>query len=485
MKLLTELQSHQVAAVEKLIGIKVGALYMEMGTGKTRTAIELNYRRFKKNKIDIVLWLCPCSVKETIKRELGKHIEGFENKFIIEGIESLSSSIRLNARLLELVKNKRVMLIVDESNLVKNHYAKRTNNIIRLSEYCTYKLILNGTPISKNEKDLYSQWYILDWRILGYRSFWSFAANHIEYDENIRGKIRRMLNTDYLVSKIAPYTYQIRKDECLTLPSKTYKTVFYCLTDKQEEHYQDIADDLLFDVDELKPYTIYKLFTGLQNVISGLRVNTKNKRLKSEPFFKNENDNPRITTLMNIVEQSQEKTIIFCKYTHEIKTITELINKEYGESTAVEFYGELNQKKRQENLKKFERNTQFLVANKTCAGYGLNLQFCSYVIYYSNDWDYATRSQSEDRVHRIGQNKNVHIIDICASETLDERILNCLWRKESLVDNFKDEIEKQKENTTIEKYIYYKDRKGKTKVSKKESVELTALDELKEMNTDG
>lgn len=478
MKLLTELQSHQVAAVEKLSKIKVGALYMEMGTGKTRTAIELAYRRFEQNKIDRVLWLCPCSVKETIRRELGKHMEDYKGKIIVEGIESLSSSIKLNARLLRLVQEERIMLIVDESNLVKNHHAKRTQNIMRLAEYCPYRLILNGTPITRNEKDLFSQWYILDWRILGYKSFWSFAANHLEYDDY--GKIRNVLNLDYLVGKIAPYTYQIKKSECLDLPDKTYETVYYKLTSEQKSHYEEVADALLFEVDEFDPHTIYRLFTGLQNVISGLKVKTKEK-LENEPFFNNPMDNPRIEKLMDIVQWADAKNIIFCKYTHEIKTITKLINDKYGEDTAVEFYGELNQKKRQENLKKFENGSQFLVANKTCAGYGLNLQFCSFVIFYSNDWDYATRSQAEDRVHRMGQTENVHYVDICAAYTLDERILKCLQRKENLVESFKSELEEQKSMSVVEKYIYYTDRKGKKKLSRKEKHEVKAIEELQEV----
>ena len=82
----------------------------------------------------------------------------------------------------------------------------------------------------------------------------------------------------------------------------------------------------------------------------------------------------------------------------------------------------------------------------------LNSQFCNYVIYYSNDWDWATRSQSEDRVHRIGQNRNVHIIDICAADTIDQRISNCLWRKENLVDSFKREIERQKDKQSLRKW---------------------------------
>jgi len=455
-----------------------------MGTGKTRTALELIKDRLDKGKVNHVLWLCPCSVKENLKRDIKKHCEGDLSMFTICGIETLSSSIRANSILLRLVQERKVYLIVDESNLVKNHMAQRTKNIIRLSEFCQYKLILNGTPISRNEKDLFSQWYILDWRILGYRSFWSFAGNHLEYDPNIPGKINRCLNTDYLVRKIAPYTYQVRKEECLDLPNKSYKTVYYELDEMQDWHYQEIADTLLFEVDELEPETIYRLFSGLQSVISGFKVTRTERPMKREPFFKTPYDNPRIKTLLEVLDGVDQKVIIFCKYTDEIETITAILNKKYGEGKAVPFYGELNQKKRQKNIDVFRNGAQFLVANKVCAGYGLNLQFCSYVVYYSNDWDFATRAQSEDRVHRIGQDKNVHIIDLCASYTLDERILKCLWKKENLVDSFKSEIEKQKDNKQlfIESYIYKRDRKGRLKIRGKVKETITDIEDLKEGN---
>lgn len=482
MILKTDMYEHQIRAVDKLKHIKVGALYMEMGTGKTRTALELIKLRLDAGKVDKVLWLCPCSVKESLRRDLLLHVDDI-SCITICGIETLSSSIKTNTRLLKMVSTSSVYLIVDESNLVKNHNALRTKNIIRLSEYCKYKLILNGTPISKNEKDLFSQWYILDYRILGYHSFWSFAANHLEYDENVPGKIKSCLNTDYLVKKIAPYAYQVKKSECLSLPSKTYYTEYYNLDDDQFYHYCEVADELMFELNELKPETIYRLFSGLQNVIAGFFVKTE-EHLTKEPFFINPLDNPRIQCLLRLTDIDQ-KTIIFCKYTYEIETITEILNNKYGVSTAVPFYGKLSLKQRQQSLDAFHVNATFLVANKTCLGYGLNLQICSYQIYYNNDWDYATRSQSEDRVHRIGQEKNVHIVDICASHTLDERILKCLQRKENLIDEFKREIELQKDNKKefVERFIYRKDRKGRIKSRGSEKIMLRAYEDLKEDTT--
>jgi SNF2 family DNA or RNA helicase len=459
MILKTELYDHQKKAVEKLINLKVGALYMEMGTGKTRTAMELIKHRLDCGKINKAIWLCPYSVKNNLKEDLLKHTDNID--FIeIYGIESLSSSLKLNCKLLNIVKDDKVFLIVDESNLVKNHYANRTIAITRLSQYCAYKLILNGTPISKSEKDLYSQWKILDWRILGYQSFWSFAANHLEYDQYKKGRIVRCLNTDYLTKKIAPYSYQIRKSECLDLPYKTYSTRYFDMTEDQMQEYENAKMCFLALVDEFDSAGIYRLFTALQLVVSGNEVfGGYKKPITHKPLFKNIKDNPRIQALTNIIENIDGKIIIWCKFTQEIKDIEKILIEEYGEEQVCTFFGEMNTKKRNLNKEKFKNSARFFIANKTCAGYGLNLQFCSNMIYYSNDFNWATRAQSEDRVHRIGQENNVHIVDLCAYDTIDKRILKSLGNKENLSDSFKSLLDKYKDNKKLSDWIDGKELK--------------------------
>ena len=106
----TELLKHQLRPVEKFNRLKVGALYMPMGTGKTRTMLEIIKNKLDRGKFEKVIWLCPCSAKQNINRDLKKHIKSGIDIFLIAGIESLSSSIRLNSFLLEYVKNISVCL---------------------------------------------------------------------------------------------------------------------------------------------------------------------------------------------------------------------------------------------------------------------------------------------------------------------------------------------------------------------------------------
>lgn len=449
MQLLTDLLPHQVEAYNKLKGIRVGALFLEQGVGKTRTTLSLIKKRLDAGKVDAVLWLCPCSVKKNLREDITYHCGEIPEGFVIRGIESLSSSDRLYLQLLKLVETHKVFLVVDETTLTKNPNAIRTERITVLSGKCPYKLILNGTPISRNEADLFAQFYILDWRILGYKSYYSFAANHLEYKKirlpngseyEDKNRIERVLNVDYLTEKIAPYTYQVKKSECLELPDKDYFGRGFSMSQEQSECYDDVEELYLESVDEVKSETIYKLFTACQHVSSGRRVLSRpEERMRTTPIFANPMDNPRIKELMELLmEIGNEKVIIFCKYQHEVNDILSLLP-----GKAVEFTGHMNQRKRQENRELFRDGAQYLVANKTCGAFGLNLQFCHNVVFYNNDFNLATRLQAEDRVHRLGQTEPVRIYDVVCYGTIDQFILDCIRRKENLADSFKRLIEEE------------------------------------------
>lgn len=436
MRLTTELYPYQQDAVDKLSRVKVGALYMDMGTGKTRTALELIHRRLEAGKVRQVLWMCPFSVSRDLPELLSEHVEGFEGKIRIAGIESLSGSLRIYGELLEYTRAAPTYLVVDESLLVKNPFAYRTERVIRIAQQCPYRLILNGTPISKNAADLFAQWYVLDWRILGYQSYYSFSANHLEMDPDRPGRVTRVLNTDYLARKISPYTFQCSKSDVLDLPKKLPHDQPFYLTAEQEAHYGDVENILLEQVQELRPNTIYRLFSSLQAVASGFRLEFSSDlhHSRSVPFFEDPLENPRIQELIDTLGVfPEDQAVIYCRYTQEIMDILAVLG-----DRALPFYGEMPVKARQSNKTAFKAGTcQYLVANKSCAQFGLNLQFCHREVFYNNDWDWGTRAQAEDRLHRVGQRQDVDIYDIYAYGTLDLTILRCLAKKERLSDLFK------------------------------------------------
>ena len=157
-------------------------------------------------------------------------------------------------------------------------------------------------------------------------------------------------------------------------------------------------------------------------------------------MFESASENPRIQQLKKVIAEipEGEKVIIFCTYTQEIEAVSEVL----GES-AVTFYGKVPQRERQSKIEEFRESKRFLIANKTCGAFGLNLQFCHRTIFYSNDWNWGTRAQAEDRVHRYGQTQDVEIVNIYAADSIDVQILRCLEKKERLADRFKSAIDEQ------------------------------------------
>lgn len=448
MNLKTDLMPHQSQAVEKMLPTRVGALFMEMGTGKTRTAIEVIHRR--QARISKVVWFCPVSIKQTIRYEILKHTDSpdshihvFDDKtntdnmpnafWYVVGIESMSLSSRVIFSISALV-DTRTAIIVDESSYIKGHNSARTCWITGLSEKARYRMILTGTPLSQGVVDLFAQFRFLSHKILGYQSFYSFARNHLEYSEKFPGMIVRSHNTAWLAAKIRPYVFQVTKEECLDLPEKLYETHYFSMTEEQREWYEIVKEEAFDTVDEWESYAIFQLFSKLQQIVCGF-LNSKRMTFEHD----------RVSSLEEVIDRIHEnqKVIIWCKYEHDINQITGSL----GVENVAQFYGKVNLKNREKAISEFRNGKRFFLATESCGGHGLTLNEANYVIFYNNGFKYSERMQAEDRNHRIGQGEPVTYIDIVCCNSIDERIMKALYNKGSVVDSFKAEVDAVKSKT--------------------------------------
>lgn len=448
-KITTELMQHQQDAVEKLNGVKVAALFMDMGTGKTLTAFE--WLRRKAHKISKVLYFCPVSVKKTIANQLEQHTTANyylfgdktkqgsipESDFYIIGIESMSDSDRMMLCANSLV-DENTAVVVDESTYIKNHYASRTRWITEIGKKAKYRMIMTGTPMSNGFKDIYSQMYFLSPLILGYNSFFSFAANHLEYSEKYPGVVRRAHDTELLAKKMQPYVYQVKKSECLDLPEKSYSSRYYSLTPLQAQVYQARKDEffeLVEKYEEIDSTAIFNLFTDLQKICSGYWL-SGNETIVAK--------HGRIDLLKEIIAEipENEKIVIWAKYMHDIDGILAALKAEYGNDCASEYTGRKNEKERAIEADLFTKHRRFFVGTQATGGHGLNELVCSsYAIFYNNNFKFGERMQAEDRQHRLGMGSSVHYVNIIASNTIDERIEKSLDKKESILLSFQREIQ--------------------------------------------
>ena len=144
--------------------------------------------------------------------------------------------------------------------------------------------------------------------------------------------------------------------------------------------------------------------------------------------------NNRITELMDVLEETEGKSIIWAHYQYDITEIIKAVTKKYGPESIVDYYGLTPQESRQPNIKRFQDDPKcrFMVGTPSTGGYGITLTAANTVIYYSNGYDLEKRLQSEDRAHRIGQKKSVTYVDIMADDTVDEKIVKALRKKISI-----------------------------------------------------
>ncbi|MBQ2175827.1 MAG: DEAD/DEAH box helicase [Alphaproteobacteria bacterium] len=398
----------QQEAIEKLSKLKVGALFMEMGTGKTKVALDLI--NSKKHKVDYVLWVCPFSLKSEIEAEKEKWHPELDIEIV--GCESIGSSDRIYLNLLNKVNGKRVFIVVDESLKIKNIAAKRTQRILNLGELATYKLILNGTPISKNILDLWTQMDFLSPKILN-MSYLEYKNTYCEYyvRGKLKGMVKRQVNIPHLISLISPYIYESK----LSL-------------DVEQRH-----STVCYDVDSYTAYQEYKneIFDKYYDPHEdNLNFNAFSMKLQRY-YCKSSN---RQKAIENLIEQIDEKVIVFVRF---IESIPEDAHKITGSEKQVQ---------RKEIIKAFKSGKfNVLYITYGCGAYGLNLQFCHNIIFAEQVWDYALQVQAEARIFRLGQSEEVHYYHmICDSIGLEKLISECLSKKTGLLTTIKKEIEKTK-----------------------------------------
>jgi SNF2 family DNA or RNA helicase len=145
--------------------------------------------------------------------------------------------------------------------------------------------------------------------------------------------------------------------------------------------------------------------------------------------------NNRLNQLMEVIEEMSGKALIWATYTHDIEAIREALAGVYGEESVATYHGPTPQEDRQNIVVEFQKidsPLRFFVGHPKTGGYGITLTAANTVIYYNNSYDLESRLQSEDRAHRIGQEKSVTYIDLVSPDTIDERILEALRNKINL-----------------------------------------------------
>ena len=401
------LTENQKQAFEKFKRLKVGALFMKQGTGKTKVALEL----IKTTDSNLVLFFCPFSTKNNLQDEINKWGLDIEHKII--GYETLSSSDKTYIELLEEIENKKLFIVADESIFIKNDETKRYKRLMSIAKLSDYRLILNGTPLTKNEWDIYNQMNFLSDKIIGMskQEFLNVFFKKISYKK--AGQRPREfyklsdVNIDYLHKLIAPYIF-----ECDFNFDKKETT----------QYIRIIASD-----DNREVYNVKKQ-TLLNSLGKGESIIQQFQNLALSCF----NDKKRHKEIAEYIK-NQGQIIVFCTFIEEAENIA-------NELKCYLITGSTPLNERSEIIENFKNDSKALVMTLGTGAYGLNLQFCNKVAFSSITFDYAKSDQAISRIKRIGQNKDIEYTYFTSDLGIFNMILENNEKKRDLKELLIDKI---------------------------------------------
>lgn len=475
---------HQRVAVEAMAGAAYFGLLMEMGTGKTSCIVnELQLLALKMDADEMlrVIIVCPKSLTVNWEREFAKCMHGCINYSIATisgqrvGLEKLIELIRSPARLKvalvsydsvapylqQLSMFKPNYITFDESHYLKNPESKRFKAAFGLSKEAAMRRILTGTPVSNNVLDVWPQFQILRPGCLGFATYSGFKKAYCNVDFSAGGyeKITGFKDVDKLKQNMSRMSFLVKKDQCLDLPEKLYDTVKVEMPETMREVYDKFSREFFVQLDtniELSSEFIIVQMMKLAQICSGyvsaneLKADTlySDGTTEDEHWERKLMDIPGADAKLNLmIEDAMEvikegKLIIWSRFRPATEKIIERFRAEGVRCSP--FYGGIKDSERQDIIDKFNNDDKYpvFVGNPKSGGVGLTLLGtknlpCHTTFYYSNDFSFGSRSQSEDRNHRIGQHNAVLYRDYVYENSIEEFIVTRLLAKRDISDAVK------------------------------------------------
>lgn len=466
--------SHQRRALSR--AVKAGnafGFFHAMGAGKTFTVINLLYYRHSKGHITGALVVCPTPIKDVWIKELdkcapegakftaqvlasggNKKVKNWMDKdtdacqVLIVGIEALSqgSARDIANEFLRKHRSTGSCMVIDESSKMKNATATRTKALLKMRDLCDYRYIMTGTPVSQGLHDLYAQIAFLDPSILGLKSYVLFRNMYCVMGGFEGRKIIGYQREDELMDKIKPFVDMVTKEEALPeLPPKIYNEVSVPVTKEQRAAMTQLEQDMAAQQAdlELTVQTVMDRLTRYQQIIGGFFPHEDdNGQYKTAPIA---GKNPKLEALVQLLDLDAEagvKTIIWARFTAERNLIVDAVAKARGREAVRLFDGQVSDADRARFTEDFQTDPSVtvMVANVVVGGMGQTWTAATHEIYYSNDFSYENRMQSEDRAHRKGQKNSVKYTDIIAEVKADKMITQALARKGDVADMVRHEL---------------------------------------------
>lgn len=471
------LWSHQERGLDLLRGQEAFALLMAMRTGKTPLTLADFGRLELSGDASDLLVIAPAGVYETwntafdehlsedLRRRLrtftysssdrGKRTRAAEldafmyydgPRALLMNVESFSGTDRARDLALAFSYGRRSYGVVDESTRIKGPDAARAQFVVdEVGPRLDYRRILSGLPTPRSPLDAYMQFKFLDEDILGFKSFYGMRArygvmakmpvNRIVYDgpNNAPRRMQRATVVGYrdveeVHRLISPYSYRVLLEDCYDLPPKMYSFRDVEWHPKQRRIYESLRDNAIAELDDQHHVTVQQVLTQmlrLHQVVCGHTVDDESGEVYEVPEY-------RTRELLDLLEEHDGKTVIWCAYDYNIHAVSKAIAEHFGEPVA-RFWGG-NRKTREEEERMFQTNPRcrHMVATAAAGSMGRQWSVADLTVYFGNTQKLEDRSQSEERTQLFEKSRSSGYVDLRIPGTVDDRYIRTLRNRMDL-----------------------------------------------------
>lgn len=320
-------------------------------------------------------------------------------------------------------------VVIDELSSFKSSQAKRWRALRRVIKLSKYVIGLTGTPAPNGYIDLWPQMYLVDNgaalgpTITGYRqSYFAAGAHrgHIVYEWKLRLGAK-----DAIDNRLRESCLSMSTEDWLSLPPITYNEVRVRMSPAERKLYDQLMQDRVLPLLRGKLSDLKDMDSAVVGATAATLAGKLLQMANGEVYDENGGvfhvHDRKLEALAELEEAAQGQPIlIFYGYKHELQKIMEKFPQARKLETTADIEAWNN------------GDIPMLLCHPASAGHGLNLQSGgNIVVWYSLPWSLELYSQANARLHRQGQENPVIVHHIMCENTIDERVLSVLQRKNS------------------------------------------------------
>ncbi|MCF6137879.1 DEAD/DEAH box helicase [Pseudalkalibacillus berkeleyi] len=436
---------HQLEVARKVIEDMngKGILADEVGLGKTIEAGLIMKEYMIRGLAKKILILVPASLVLQWTHELNTKflIPAIPQKksYVWEQCDVVVSSIDTAKRNphRDIVLNQDYdLIVIDEAHKLKNKKTKNYEFVQHLKKkYC---LLLTATPIQNRVEEVFNLVSLLKPGHLG---------NEENFDESYRSGKYNVQNEEVLKQLINKVMVRNRREDTgLKWPKRIVNTVPITLSPSERKLYESITNTrknpTISQQHAFSTITLQRevcssreaVFLTLKGMSEkeGISEEARNAAYSLMQEIENVDRNSKAEKALEIIQSIDDKVIIFTEY-RATQLYLQWYLKQHGISS-VPFRGGFKRNKKDWMTHLFKNHAKVLIATEA-GGEGINLQFCQHIINYDLPWNPMRIEQRIGRVHRIGQEHDVHIYNFATQDTIEEHILRLLYEKINLFEN--------------------------------------------------